>query len=562
MRRALAVLCSLFVVLPARAAAPGAEPSAPSAPVVVAVVVDQLAAWVAAERLPALPDGGGFARLRREGTWVRELRFLHAITETAPGHAALFTGRTPRENAIVANQVVREDLPGRPVATLVQDPVARLTGTAKDAPAASLGRLDGDTLADALVARDPAAVVVSFSLKDRGVVFAAGRRPRLAAWYDDDGQGGAAWVSSSAFPALPAWLAGRGPDVSRTSPLVWELTDRDFVERHAATADDQAGEAAEDHGRRTFPYAIAAAPSGRRAFRTSPLADDLLVDLSLEAVARERDPAHPMLLTVSLSGLDYVGHEFGPDSWEHWDALLRVDRALGRLLDGLDRAVGPGGYTVVLSADHGVAPLPEVVATRRPAWCAAGARDRWQRPCEAGVRVTTDAIRDTLDAAIAEALHAAPGPKGRFVEAFVDPLVYLGPEAKAALPGARATIDRAVRAAARTLPGVAAVLPVPARPCPGPGDEGQQALVCRATRPGTGDFYVVVSPGSFFWGDGPGTSHGSPYLYDRAVPLLVRGPGVARGRVVERGTFGSYRATAWWALTGEASRGPYGGVVR
>ncbi|MBC7792725.1 MAG: alkaline phosphatase family protein, partial [Clostridia bacterium] len=70
-------------------------PKPPSAPVVIALVVDQLAAWIASERLPTLPPDGGFARLLREGTYVRNLRYAHAATETAPGHAALFTGAPP-----------------------------------------------------------------------------------------------------------------------------------------------------------------------------------------------------------------------------------------------------------------------------------------------------------------------------------------------------------------------------------------------------------------------------------------------------------------------------------
>ncbi|MEM9696239.1 MAG: hypothetical protein AAGA56_27080, partial [Myxococcota bacterium] len=49
------------------AVAPPSEEKTPPA-VVVAMVVDQLAGWIAEERLPQLPREGGFARLVREGT--------------------------------------------------------------------------------------------------------------------------------------------------------------------------------------------------------------------------------------------------------------------------------------------------------------------------------------------------------------------------------------------------------------------------------------------------------------------------------------------------------------
>ena len=79
-----------------RPATSAAAASAAPPPWLVTIVVDQLAAWMADERWPALPSDGGFARLQREGLTVRELRFAHSVTETAPGHAALYTGAVPR----------------------------------------------------------------------------------------------------------------------------------------------------------------------------------------------------------------------------------------------------------------------------------------------------------------------------------------------------------------------------------------------------------------------------------------------------------------------------------
>ena len=98
--------------MPAAAGRAGARrgrgaPRAP--PWLVTIVVDQLAAWMADERWPALPSDGGFARLQREGLNVRELRFAHSVTETAPGHAALYTGAVPRATGIVSNDVLGPD---------------------------------------------------------------------------------------------------------------------------------------------------------------------------------------------------------------------------------------------------------------------------------------------------------------------------------------------------------------------------------------------------------------------------------------------------------------------
>src|SRR4051794_27707834 len=79
-------------------AAAGARAPAVAAPprLLMTIVVDQLAAWEAVERWPALPAGGGFARLAREGLMVRALIYEHANTDTASGHASLYTGASPR----------------------------------------------------------------------------------------------------------------------------------------------------------------------------------------------------------------------------------------------------------------------------------------------------------------------------------------------------------------------------------------------------------------------------------------------------------------------------------
>jgi len=46
-----------------------------------------------------------------------------------------------------------------------------------------------------------------------------------------------------------------------------------------------------------------------------------------------------------------------------------------------------------------------------------------------------------------------------------------------------------------------------------------------------GDLLVQVDPGCLISPFEHGTSHGSPYLYDRAVPIVFWGPGIPAGRV-------------------------------
>jgi arylsulfatase A-like enzyme len=252
----------------------------------------------------------------------------------------------------------------------------------------------------------------------------------------------------------------------------------------------------------------------------------------------------PTLLALSLSSHDYIGHLFGPDSWEAWDELHRLDGQLGRFLTELDRRFGEGGYAVVLAADHGSVHMPEA--------CWAQKMDRWERPCKSdghrllqerpAARPTVNAPTGEVNVEFVELLERlateVPGGKREWIRGMADPYVYLSAEARTK-ENRRRLLELLQ---ARRLPGVRRVVdPLSLGACPplvAQGtDESEDALLCRSVVPGAGgDLYLMPEPGSFFdprLERGHGSSHGSPYLYDRAVPLLVRAPGRAKPRLIE-----------------------------
>jgi hypothetical protein len=513
-------------------------PPTPAHPILVTLVVDQLAAWIASDRFDLLPSDGGFARLRREGTTVRAMRYEHAVTDTAPGHSALYTGVVPAVSGIFANEVLAE---GGRSASVLEDPATRLVaeGGVIDRPGSSLARLKVETLADELRAEHPDATIIALSIKDRGALFAAGRHPTAAVWLDVKSN---RFVTSTAFAkTLPPWAAATLA-LRHAEASTWDLLDRSWVTSHSATPDDEAGEGDIPGYGTVFPHHLGAAQRPELAFRTSPFADDVLLAMGLAALDAEHAGEHETLLALSLSANDYISHTFGPDSWEAWDELLRLDRSLATFFTGLDSRFGTNGYAVLLTADHGSNAMPEV---GRHAFCDAPAPDAWKRACAPAHRVMPDDLARTLVAAARDAL----GP-GDWVAGVSDPYVYLTPAARTLDAARRATLNDALKKTTLATPGVAAfydthALPVP---CPPFADESVDALVCRSVLPGAADFYVVLRPGSFFDPSivvGKGTSHGSPYLYDRTVPLLARAPGrIAAGARVEEATFDTFAATA------------------
>lgn len=287
------------------AAALAAPASAAPPRLGVVVVVDQMRP----EYLDRsdLPDGG-FRRLRREAAIFTGARHLHAPTETCPGHAAISTGRLPREHGIVGND-------------WYDRVAARDVYCAEDAAyGLSPARLQGPTLADAFKASVPGGRVFAVSGKDRGAIMLGGRRADLVLWFDRfSGE-----FTTSSYYRRPAWLDAFNARLKKTGlqPVEGKRVPK---ERIASPATDQAL--------------------------------DLLVE---ELMRRERVGRGPGrdLLMVSYSGTDLVGHAHGLETAAMDAQLASLDILLARLL-ARARAASGGDLALALSSDHGAIPAPE-----------------------------------------------------------------------------------------------------------------------------------------------------------------------------------------------------------
>jgi hypothetical protein len=541
---------------------PVVAPPPPHAPIVVAVVVDQLAAWVLRERIDRLPSDGGFARLRREGKYFPEVAFAHAITETSPGHAALFTGKVPRENGVVANDVLGPD--GKPQPFVADDADASkpigLDGRSLPGPGSSVDALEGKSnlVAAAFRSRYPKGqgIVAAFSLKDRGALFAAGESGDYAVWFDpklggepeaQKERGGfvttlryQAGLAKSGLAALLASHASSGTDdprdgIVRIEQQPWTGLDPAWLAENAGVPGSS------DYTGFVAAHTASQAVKPGAAFRALPATDRLLMTMALQILKTE-PRGLPVFLTLSLSANDYVGHLFGPDSWEAWDELRRLDAALAWFFRELD-AFGRDSWAAVLTADHGVAPLED--SPKRPA-CAALPRAALDSagPCSGqaarGARIHLEDFRHEAENAAAKAgLRGAGGARiDAIIAGVVWPYVYLTEAAKTALASDRTArtrlasrLDNELRQKFKSVHAILDVAPwKDETDCPDEARDRLGALVCNSVSPASeraGDFYIVLKPGAFFDPDlikGAGAAHGSPYGYDRIVPMLVRDP--------------------------------------
>ncbi|HEX6631186.1 MAG TPA: alkaline phosphatase family protein [Gemmatimonadaceae bacterium] len=308
---------------------------------VVLITVDQMRADYYDRFRPQMH--GGLARLYEHGAVFTNAHQDHGVTETAPGHASTLSGRFPRGTGIVRNSEG------------VGDPQAPLVGS--DGPGASPFRFRGSTLTDWMRIADPRTRALSVSRKDRGAILPLGRAEQDVYWYAGDGR-----FTTSTYYAdtLPDWLkafnARRLPQSYAGRSWTPLLPDSAYAEPDTV--------AAESNGREyTFPHVLSSDPARAAGdIQGFPWMDDLIADAALAGVRATGVGSGPQtdVLAVSFSTTDAVGHRFGPDSRELHDQILRLDGVIGRFLDSLFAMRDSSRVLVVLTADHGVTPLPGV----------------------------------------------------------------------------------------------------------------------------------------------------------------------------------------------------------
>lgn len=490
------ILAALLCAISSSPDSLGAQEGAPR--LVVTVVVDQLRPDQLDRYDPAFD--GGLRRLIDEGFHFTQATHGHARTSTAPGHATLSTGVFPSRHGVVANSWhQRTGFQWRPMYA-VADRDAPILGYEQivELEGRSPKTLLRDGLPDWIQAQDSDSRSVSISRKDRAAVPLGGRSSEHVYWIIPEF---AQFVTSTHYRnGYPGWLRDfnehRMPEIFDAEVWESEIPD-EFID--LARADSAAYEF--DGVHTAFPHvAMAETPDTtwqtRNVWRSElPYTDEAVLELALVAMEElelgQRDQVD--YLALSFSATDRVGHQFGPLSPEVFQTLLELDRSLGRLFEALDREVGPGGWVLGFSADHGVVTMPEYARTL-------------------GVDHADRFIREEVLAKLSESLSAAAA-------------------------GGGSPNDVAERVAER----VAAL------------DEVAATYTHHELMLGTpADTFAVLYRNSYYpgrawselarWGvdvrfgeddyvgSPTGTNHESAYYYDRAVPLIFIGGSVQAGR--------------------------------
>ena len=429
---------------------------------------------------------GGLAMLLHDGVFYPHGEQDHAITETAPGHATMMSGRSPSSVGIVTNDL------GVPDASMP------LLGS--NAVGASPRRFLGTTLLDWMTSRDPNTRSLSVSPKDRGAILPIGRSTTPVFWFSL----GHFTTSRYYADTLPTWVTAWNAHepVSALRGTWWNLVRADSC---YAEPDDRPFE----HGGKDylFPHRIVAdSVKALTAVVDYPVMDSLTLDFAIHGVrALQLGKRNGVdFLSISLSTTDAVGHAYGPGSREIHDQVLHVDRWLGTFFDSLNQVIPLDQVIISVTADHGVTEFPAAGkggnANLSPMVAAINRTAR-----DAGV---TD-LRAIADQGLIYGNFKSLAALGVDIDSLAD--------AKAAeiakLPGVKHVYTHKTLAAARR--------------------SDIDAMRWRRELPGDFPWLIaaIAKPDFIFASSDASAGHGTTNLDDVRVPILFRVPGVAAIRI-------------------------------
>jgi predicted AlkP superfamily pyrophosphatase or phosphodiesterase len=324
---------------------------------VVTIVVDQLR-YDYLERGREHFANEGFRLLMERGANMVFARFNYSPTVTGPGHASYLSGVGPAGHGILGNDWF-DKRTGKDMYCCADTNVVAVGTTNKSAM--SPRNFIGATVADQMRLHFNSKVI-SLSLKDRGAILPAGKKPAGAFWFDS--KLGLFITSTYYMTNLPAWVSEFN-DRKLPESYMEKTWERLHPTNVYMFADDARGEG-KMHGETnvTFNHTINTKTNSLETMYATPFADEMLTQFAIAAIDAEQlgQGAQPDMLCVSYSSCDGIGHTFGPHSHEIQDEIFRLDRQLEKLFRHLDEKVGLNDVVIVLTADHGVAPTPEFAA--------------------------------------------------------------------------------------------------------------------------------------------------------------------------------------------------------
>ena len=302
---------------------------------------------------------GGFRKLMNHGSVMTQAAYRYYNTQHAPGIATIVTGAQPAVHGVVSNdwfELLREDM-----IHCTSDETAMAIGGSFENGQYSPKNMLVSTIGDELkLSSRSQSRVFGIGMRHEAAILSAGHSADAAYWFDtESGQ----WMSSSHYlDSLPQWLRTFNekalPDMyleRRWEPL-YPIGD------HDARLPDTLQTRYPLGGFTGFPYdlnkisRIDRNTKNYHILQYTPFANTLTMDLALSMLFEEQlgEDDTPDLLMVNVGGLGIAASQFGSESVEFEDVLLRLDQDLAHFIETVEQKVGKHRVLFFMTATHGM----------------------------------------------------------------------------------------------------------------------------------------------------------------------------------------------------------------
>lgn len=489
----------------------------PDIKLVVYVSIDQMRADYLSDSLYGnFLSNDGFRYLQHNGMNFQYCFHDHACTMTGPGHSTLGTGDYAHKTGIVGNEFWDEK--GLKFNYCVYDSTQELV-TSKgiiNNSSSSPNQLLVSSLGDEMKNKDSQSKVFGISMKDRAAILMSGKHSDGAFWYST--KSGDFVTSTYYMKKLPDWIKEFNTESDEFLKNVfvkgWTRKLPESAYQKLLGKDDRVGEADIRGMGTSFPHPLnggidSMSSSFYKNITVSPYADMLLNEFAKKIIQNENlgKDEHPDLLCISYSATDYIGHTFGPFSHEMMDNIIRLDSTIADLRKFLDKYIGKENYLFVISADHGVAPLPEYSKAK-------------------GIfaqRINANIVEKKANLIFQEFSGAMK--EKHWIKKITSNYIYLTKKGRKVYQKHEKLILQKLKGLHNEIKGIKTIYSSD-EILNNPAKNKIFRRIKNAYYPGrSGDFYILPEPYSFFGypGKNTGTTHGTPYDYDAHVPFIIYG---------------------------------------
>ncbi len=514
LKRAAIIIITFFIILKAEGQGAYIPPDKPT--LVIGIIVEQLR-YDQLEKFRNRLSENGIRRLLNEGTYFQNASFQYILTQSSSGHATISTGAEPSLHGITSdnwyvplkNELIycTKDLSVNPV------------GGSFESGLHSPVNLQSSTFSDELkMSTNKKARIFSVGMKESPVIFSAGHAADGAYWYDNTS---GTWMSSTYFiDSLPGWIADfnamKYPEAYLTYP--WTPI-RPLADYSDCLPDSNKYESG-FNGINYFPYDLKKISSKGRnnrdrdysVLRETPFGNTFTTNFAIRLIEKENLGKDDVtdFLSICYTATDYIGHRFGPSSYEMADAILRLDMDIEDLLRYVNDNLGKRNVLIFFTASHGISEIPEVLENNR---------------IPAGYFRQNQALQ-----LLRSYLNAVYG-EGDWIKGYSDKQIFLN---RTLIEDSKISLDEVQKKVARFLvqfSGIATAYPYSAFEANDFGNGNLKRIINNFNPQRSGDVIITLNSGWVEKEDNYVTNHNSQYDYDSHVPLVWYGWAVNRATV-------------------------------